>query len=277
MNLPPTVIYVLSAGHSGSTLIPSIIGNHTKAFNAGEIAYLSRFLNRPGQGGEICSCGAAAVLKCPFWRSVDARLQDSGGLRGLKIGLSKGDTADDRRLFSAIAAVADASVIVDTSKNYRRLRRLMKDGEIRVLPVFLLVDPRKIVYSMRGRLGYIKYALRLNRLGLRMRKAFRVARALGLDPVVMHYDQFVENPAKTAETIVRRAGLTFEEKMLDWGRSERHDLGGNAMKRGKDSIITKDERWRTGMRPLEQATIIALSPIYQLVSRMLMRQKQAVD
>ena len=275
----PTLVYIFSAGHSGSTLLSSMIGRHELAFNAGEIGYLPRFMAFRDGERTLCSCGAIGVLKCPFWSRVDAKLREDSGrsLHDLQVGLSEGNTADDRLLFQTIAEVAGVSVIVDTSKNYRRLQRLMKDPAIRILLVILIADPRKIVHSMHGRISAVKYALRLNRLGLRMRKAHRLARGRGLEPVVVRYDEFAENPARSLEKILGRVGLNSHEGMLDWGGDGRHDLGGNPMKFGRTSEIRKDERWRTAMSAPVQATVLALSPIFQLVSKWLAWREQALD
>jgi hypothetical protein len=273
----PTIVYIYSAGHSGSTLLASLIGRHQSAFNAGEIGYLSRRL-KTNDGGP-CTCGAPDILHCQFWRRVDEWLRNERGrgLKDLNIGLSKGATVDDVLLFSAIAAVADVSVIIDASKNSRRLQRLASNETLPVLPVILLADPRKIVFSMRGRLGYVKYALRLNRLGLRMRRVYRLGRKTGLAPIVVHYEELAEHPARTVEKITRRTGLAFSETMLDWAQGERHDVGGNQMRFGTESVIRKDRRWRSEMSMFQQAYILALSPIFWAASRSLLRRQRIQD
>ncbi len=274
----PSLIYIFSAGHSGSTLLSSIIGRHEKAFNAGEIGYLSRLVRLRDESRILCSCGASAVLECPFWRRIDAELQQANGrgLNDLKIGLSKGDTADDRLLFDTVAAVAGVSAVIDTSKNYRRLKRLMNDSKMSTLPVILIADPRKIVHSMRGRIGTAKYALRLNRLGLRMLNAVRLARAKGLNPIVVQYEEFAEKPVDAVTRILGRVGLRFENELLNWETGERHDLGGNHIKFGKSNTVRKDERWRADMRSSDQLAVLVLSPIFQLATKWLLWRERTV-
>lgn len=58
-------VFVLSAGHSGSTLLDLLVGSHSRVASLGEITYLPRSIVR----GATCSCGTP-VRECEFWKEV---------------------------------------------------------------------------------------------------------------------------------------------------------------------------------------------------------------
>jgi len=60
-----TVVYIMGAGHSGSTLLSMLLGNHPTCVTFGELSAFDHAVcqNLP------CTCGQL-ILSCPFWRSV---------------------------------------------------------------------------------------------------------------------------------------------------------------------------------------------------------------
>jgi hypothetical protein len=67
--------YVISAGHSGSTLLDMLIGSIPGAFSTGEFTYLPWQLHRAESAGpgasrqKLCSCGLG-FHQCPTWVDV---------------------------------------------------------------------------------------------------------------------------------------------------------------------------------------------------------------
>lgn len=132
----PEVTYILGAGRSGSTVLERLLASAPGVVGVGEIATLWR---RP-LADLTCSCGAPAP-ECGFWSEVRARtglteavLQDMAEMEEttirhrvlLKDALT-GATWADREdaecfiahqsdLFGAIAEVADAAHVIDSSK-----------------------------------------------------------------------------------------------------------------------------------------------------------------
>jgi hypothetical protein len=62
--VPATLVLIASAGHSGSTLLDLLLGNHSMVSSAGEMNRLS--LHAPDR---VCACGAT-VTACPYWNQV---------------------------------------------------------------------------------------------------------------------------------------------------------------------------------------------------------------
>src|ERR1041384_2871141 len=66
---PPRLAYILSASHSGSTLLAMLLGAHPDACTVGELKLTSM--------GDVnqyrCSCGDR-LMTCSFWRSEERRV-----------------------------------------------------------------------------------------------------------------------------------------------------------------------------------------------------------
>jgi hypothetical protein len=69
--------YVLSSGHSGSTLLDLLIGSHPEAMSLGEVTYLPRSFVRSA----VCTCGAP-VPQCEFWLGV---MEEMGAKLGVDL------------------------------------------------------------------------------------------------------------------------------------------------------------------------------------------------
>ncbi len=64
--MPPEtdIIFVASAGHSGSTLLDLLIGNHEDVSGVGELNRLSLHADN-----RVCACGQV-VAQCPYWQRI---------------------------------------------------------------------------------------------------------------------------------------------------------------------------------------------------------------
>lgn len=71
----PTLIYICSAGHSGSTLLDLLLGSHSRIVSLGEISHLPKNIALNTR----CSCGED-VGECEFWQSIATRINADTGL-----------------------------------------------------------------------------------------------------------------------------------------------------------------------------------------------------
>lgn len=154
---PPTVLYVMGAGRSGSTILGVALGNCESVFFAGE---LDRWFARAGvpRDGE---------RRARFWEQVRARVGDANDVFAANTTLLERSStafkvsswARQRRmrpryrevsesLYLAIAAVTGASHIVDSSHYPRRARQMQELGGIELHLLFLARDPRAIIASL---------------------------------------------------------------------------------------------------------------------------------
>ena len=158
----PRVIYVMGAGHSGSTILGVALGNCEGVFYAGEVEeWLSR-------GGESPIGGTERVR---FWAEVSAQVTRSDVLSAANVHRSIERSSavlrpaewrqrrrlqgDYRRvtedLYRAIAKASHAGTIVDSSHFPLRARELQALSGIDVYLLFLVRDPQAVVSSeLRG-------------------------------------------------------------------------------------------------------------------------------
>lgn len=155
---PLKVLYVMGAGRSGSTILGVALGNCEGVFFAGE---LDKWLLRRG----VPRRSDAARLG--FWEAVRAQVDGAAGLfgHGVQRTLERSsalfrvrDWPRRRRLreryrdvsaalYEAVADVAGARSIVDTSHYPLRARELQALPDIDLYLVFLARDPRAVVAS----------------------------------------------------------------------------------------------------------------------------------
>lgn len=67
-------IYIVGAGHSGSTLLDIVLGSHEKALSLGEINNFDQVV----KGNKVCTCGKG-VKNCNFWSKIINQYYESNG------------------------------------------------------------------------------------------------------------------------------------------------------------------------------------------------------
>jgi len=90
-------VYIMSAGHSGSTLLNLLLGAHSSATAVSELTHLPKNIAH----NEQCSCGKA-ILDCPVWSQVIHRLGQrlDLDLQGDPYGLQLGFIGESRSQYS---------------------------------------------------------------------------------------------------------------------------------------------------------------------------------
>lgn len=172
-----TIVFIVGAGHSGSTVLDMALGSSPNAFSLGEIV----FLGREVKNNTPCVCGKQ-ILRCPFWSDVNEMIKknyhidfmkdaDSFSLmtaqhhdrktfakkfRNLLLILDREDHLSPlylkhtEILYDAVFKVSNKDVLIDSSKNLRRalmLNAYMK--KYRVLYIHLIRDCRGVAHSYK--------------------------------------------------------------------------------------------------------------------------------
>ncbi len=257
------VIYISSCSHSGSTLLDMLLGERSAIVSVGEVANLSYYAQcrvkekkSPGRFGYACTCGAESIHSCDFWQAVEDRLKKDVSRVLVDLDINSQDQSrfdiDNYALFSAVKAVSQASVIVDSSKSADRLRRLLKVDGLDVYPVHLVRDPRGQVCSIRKKRGTIvTRSLRYNRVN------YAISRILSrrIPHYQLSYEYLCSNSEEAIARIMHFVGLSMESGLLCWNRKIRHNLGGNRMRMSDDTSIHLDEKWRQELSAFEKCII----------------------
>lgn len=172
------IVFVISSGRSGSTLLCKFLGMHSSCFPLSEPQRYDMATETNG----YCSC-EEKLLDCPFWSGVRKRLEERGHSNGylttsrypfykqgsrlgklkayldlylLTRGLRKLPKNDyfmqlrnEAELLQAISSESEQPVLIDASKSFVRavgLSRLLKKN-FDAHYVFLYREPLSVIYS----------------------------------------------------------------------------------------------------------------------------------
>lgn len=257
-------LYIMSRGHSGSTILDRLIGNSAEVESVGEvISGLSRAAT------EVCACGAP-MASCPFWQAVEAELAREGtGLAEItRLGLAHIDlprlwriwrapagdptmtklAAVTQALSRAVRAVSGKPHLCDSNKAVTRalfLLRFVPEARI----VHLVRDPRGILRShywrirdgqgfkfqrhkfKAGAAGPLLLLLAALSWSVGNLLAELVARTAPGRVVRVRYEDLRADPAGVLRRIGGAFGFAVEETCRRLARDEPlaagHNIGGN--------------------------------------------------
>jgi hypothetical protein len=223
----PTLVAIASAGHSGSTLLDLLLGNHSQVCSAGEMNRLTLHA-----ADRVCACGAT-VTACAFWDRVRLGLARArgrtDGLRWedchtdlppqqplLTVACSAGDLADGGTAPAAVrAGLQGLGVLLGADARLSR-------GGIRDFK-WRLIDPaggREFVLRAHdGRVAIYEADVRWKNPLRRMPEPLEIALALGLrtglragrafSPRIARYHGIAENTWAVAEAMAAVSGAGF--------------------------------------------------------------------
>jgi hypothetical protein len=275
---PLPLIYILSSGRSGSTLLDLLLGQHERMWTLGELQVLPWELR---EHRAPCACGQP-LEDCEFFgpllpslplASGAARLEhfrESHGfgrvlrsqlLLDLLLGGPRGRRRQQaaayaelnaellRRLWSAAQKRQPAGLayLVDSSKDLYRLAWLATSGRFALKVIHVYKDPRAFVHSMTRREGarpgsVLRFATRWlieNALMAYLGSTLPPQNFLCLD-----YETLAGDPQSALLRLGRFLGLELAPNHGQRLRRETvHAISGNEM-RWQPSSIELDQRWR---------------------------------
>ncbi|HWG09807.1 MAG TPA: sulfotransferase [Solirubrobacteraceae bacterium] len=222
---PTRVIYVMGAGHSGSTILGVALGNCADVFYAGEVD--EWLLKGSGRfGGEE---------RRRFWGAVRSEMGEAAdGLFGERVNrlierssaplridrrlqrrrILPGYRRATERLFAAIARVAGVGYVVDTSHFPLRARELQRLSGIELHLIFLTRDPQAVVESNVREISRHEVAERRVRVlgtnvGLWLTQLLSIyvfLRQPRARRILLCYEDFVADPAGVLRQLLDHAG-----------------------------------------------------------------------
>jgi hypothetical protein len=298
---PVRVVYIGGWGRSGSTMLDLMLGQAPGVFSAGEVREIwhsGLVENRP------CGCGQP-FRDCPFWQAVGTAAfggwdrADLDAILKLRYSLDRpwsfpalplsrvvhslearvrSYTGTLERLYRAIAEVAGARVVVDSSNlpSNAFLLRTMPGIDLRV--IHLVRDSRAVAWSWRKmvekkrtdapsaylpRYGLGSSSLRwllYNGLTQSLRQPLRVPYAF------VRYEDLVSDPREVTGRLLRHAGLSgaaCEPTYITGCRvrlQRNHTVEGNPMRFVTGDLeLRADQEWRRRMPAGERRVVTALT------------------
>lgn len=252
MTQPIKIAYILSVGHSGSSLLDVLLGQDKNAVSIGEVKLDSegRVFN------SVCTCGSD-LKDCLFWKQVNERFGgDQNSVFNIKFTgrLSEVDYQDIVRFYQAIRSVSGATLIVDSSKSIARLRALHEIRDhIDLKVVFLERIPQGVIASnfRKGRSWF------LHTLTYLLNNTSKRHFARQYPYLHVTYEELAGNPQRTTAMIYDF--LDFSPGQAESAQSDlsssKHMLGGNTMLYKPIAEIKRDDRWQTELSGFQKSLI----------------------
>lgn len=287
---PPTLVCVVGAGHSGSTLLDAMLGNHPMVSGVGEVQRIS-----VEPETRACGCGRL-IPECPYWSRVAAEMGNRLGepvssyadqritllgqrrsrprfaptpdelvlMLGSRRLLHAGAQVSRRlrrvrnaarrswTLFESVAAVDGSQVIIDTSKDAFRMKYLYLEHPNRTKVIHLIRDGRGVVASHTRRRGAsLETTARMWRNRNRSAELM-LATIPRRNRMRLRYEDLCRDLEGELTRALRFAGIEPGEDIGRLGLRELHSIPGNPdfLKR-RDIVIKLDERWRDEFGPDE--------------------------
>ena len=268
------LVYLLSNGRSGSTLLELLLNAHPAAWTVGELHVLpSEVEMKP----RPCGCGLQ-YGRCGFWREV---LEKTGPLTSrydvdhfVPGGSGKAvrwpelpsmlfDTApsaaiqayadNNARLFRAILEVArtrshkDVTHLVDASKSSYRLSWLLRSKRFNIKTIHIVKDPRAFIHSMTKSDQQTRWRQTPRYIG---KWVFEnalmewITRRSGPDSWrTVTYEKLATSPTEVTRELFDWLGLEPLDVTGAFREAENHAVGGNPM-RWESRGVALDTAWK---------------------------------
>lgn len=234
----PTILYVLGAGNSGSTLLSMAMGAHPEITSIGELVAIDRWY----ADGNLCSCGSR-LDHCDRWGPVigDKRTNNPFPVAPLEnnpwLAKSSKKFKKERNLgdvlqrnweiYSYISQVTGSRYIVDSSENPLHFYYLRRSGLFRIIPIFLFRRGEGYVNSAANR-GISPYTATVRWIKSNLKSEFVLRECdLHKKAVRVTYERLVAEPEKTLASLSEAIGLKYDSEMLDFPSKPHHNIAGN--------------------------------------------------
>jgi len=221
-----SICYIVSHGHSGSTLLGNIIGSHQEAIHIGELV-APIIKNRP------IMCRDCLDEPCPIWGGIIAqndlldeytffKKSHKSYLPSVILKNRRGDIYT--KLFSSYHGL---KVIVDSSKNFDWYRFQSKNKRFEHKFIYLKRNPVAIIASLKRRLGgdigslIARYNTQADGI-----KSF-VSKTDSKNIIEVSYEQIVLSFKSEVQRICDFLHLEFQENMQQFNEVKHHLIGGN--------------------------------------------------
>lgn len=255
----PSVLLIMSASRSGSTILCNILGQTAGAFGVGE---LHRLWDSAAIDSRMCSCGER-VIDCPVWSSILRVCYGASDTDTLRAAIAEIERHRDacarvrhmlpssdllsptlaghrqayRRaletIYTAIQSVTGCRLIVDASKLPAYAHVLLGCPSIDARILWLIRDPRATAFSWRRRKTTVvrgrafttaQYSLTASAKEWLVTNwaAERVARAVPEQRLLrLRYEDLMREPEAALRRVVQWAGLPADGLPLTGPRQVR--------------------------------------------------------
>lgn len=290
------VLYIAAHSRSGSTILDRVLSQVEGGFSVGE---LRNIWLRSFEENQLCGCNKK-FNECGIWKEI---IEDTGidneyakniyevsryvdrfkripqilnrSLRGHNFNqMMRMYNEANGVLFGSISKVVEPEFIIDSSKNSSYAMHLMQLDNIDLHIVHLVRDSRAVAYSRlrKKKRPEIHWKDEYMAVTPAYKTAFQwnmMDYSIGLlkdkcDYTLIRYEDFMENPAKTIEVILNKAGIFNKDLSFVRDRyiklSVDHTVSGNPMRFKVGQIeLRPDDQWKTKLSSLNKRVVTILT------------------
>jgi len=286
------LIYIVSAPHSGSTLLDLILGSQSKIESVGEIINLEKWVNN----NKDCTCGQK-LTNCNYWKTILEKYKETIGAENKSIydliTLFKSITKKDKLLFyffnnpsfvwdkdeikkyglknyylfKTIKEHTGKPIILDSSKEANRILKLYLSDLFEVKIIYLFRDGRANIESFKRKAsdakrdkakyyGPVSHTIKFI-LGHLIQS--RILKSIDKkDVFFLDYKNFAMHPKNVIQDICRFIGIEFNEETFDlksskyFSNQKHHNIGGNRLRLKFIEKITYKNKWQENLSKKEK-------------------------
>lgn len=263
MNKNKTIIFIVSAGHSGSTLLAKILGQHPEVFSGSELVNYNNKSVRSEKS--LCSC-KMSYSNCQFWGKIKSENDiDNLHLFSILKGNKKfgnffklivtifinsrfeSSTINKNieqyyRLYNSIFKESGSNIIVDASKNFFNAFILASQKKFNYKFIFIRRDGRAVLNSNLKSYYRVEYnGKTITHKSISKRNPTKIVNywmkqnILGLLLLILRYNKtisikhegVVENTKEEMINLFKNLNLTWHDEIIDFNEID-HMFGGNA-------------------------------------------------
>jgi len=291
----PLVGYVGGLGRSGSTLLELCLGGLPKVCTVGELVHVWQ---RGVLENQLCGCGEP-FHDCGFWREVGSLAFGGWERAHAERALALRRSVDRNRfvprlltprpgraflrrvreydvlyhrIYSAVLEVADAEVVIDSSKHVSLASCLRWDEDLDLRLVHVTRDSRGVAYSWSKQVSRPEIADRSEYMArysslkssvrwLSQNTMFEALGAVGTPRLHVRYEDFVHAPTETVGLVAEYLGLDAPQDLgAPPGQVQlrpNHTVSGNPLRFSTGTVTVRaDEAWRLSM-PASRRRLVA--------------------
>lgn len=226
------VVVVGGVGHSGSTLLGSLLNAHPQVTCVGEMTRIASAIEKK----RACGCGTL-IEECDFWSPLLPRLTGKGEYDWREM---------TPEVYEAVRARAGTPVLVDLSKTIAWRMAKPRRSPWRSAPVgyiWLVRDSRGVMASAHRQGKKVSDRLARHLKWIERWTKFMPPR--GEQGITVFYEEICADPRRELQRICAWMGVEFDEAIFRPGDHSQHFVHSNPFDYlGRGNEIRLDERWR---------------------------------
>ena len=234
------VVFILSTGHSGSTLLTLILGSHTRVLSLGELIKLHKRIDKPYQDfPQLC---VICKGECAFWnrQASFSVLQNYFSHQNKLYSIIRGVSHYHKSIYQHLFEWSGKEILVDSSKRVNWIRQQMHPASHwrKMSPklLFLTRDGRAHINSILRKYPNrdAEQVIHKWKTGIEGMRDFY--QNFAYDKAAISYEKLASQPFKAVRALCEFLEVDYQPEMLQYWKHEHHSCGGNL---GTRSLIYK--------------------------------------